>query len=139
MAQIKRWRRAGDPILADLAERLLNRRLFKTLEIDTGAPDAVARIESARRIVERAGLDPRYYFLRVDASETPYTPYDLSAPHAADHIFIENGHGGIVDVAALSPTIEAFTKTAYRLTRLVFPTCHAGADLRGPVEACFTD
>lgn len=139
MAQIKAWRRSADPVLADLSSRMLDRRLFKTLEIDARTPDAPARIERAREAVARAGLDPRYYLLRVDSSDTPYSPYDLSAPKAVDHIFVEDGKHGIVDVAMLSPTIEAFTKSSYTLSRLVFPERHGDADLRAAVEACFSD
>lgn len=136
-AHIKRWTRAADPILGDLSRRMLTRRLFKTLEINAALPDAAARIDRARAAVETAGLDPRYYFLRADSTDTPYTPYDLAAPRAADHIFIEDGKGGIVDVAMLSPTIEVFTKSKYTLSRLVFPERHAEVDLRAQIRAAF--
>ena len=31
---IKQWQFAGDPILSDLAQRFLNRRLFKAFDLD---------------------------------------------------------------------------------------------------------
>lgn len=136
-AQIKRWTRAADPVLRDLAARMMTRRLFKTLEIDGSQPEAEERIGKARAVIERADLDPRYYFLRTDSTDTPYAPYDLAAPKAADHIFIEDGKGGIVDVAMLSPTIEVFTKSKYTLSRLVFPDRHNGRDLRDEIRAAF--
>lgn len=136
-AQIKRWTRAADGVLRDLAGRLLSRKLFKTIEIDATTPDAPERLERAGAVVESAGLDPRYYLLRVDSSDTPYSPYDLAAPKAVDHIFVEDGKGGIVDVAMVSPTVEAFTKSSYTLSRLVFPEVHENRTLRTEIEACF--
>lgn len=139
LSQIKRWTRSSDSVLQDLSARLLSRRLFKTFEIDITTPDSGERLERARAVIESAGLDPRYYFLRVDSSDTPYSPYDLSAPRAIDHIFVEDGKGGIVDVAMISPTVEAFTKSSYTLSRLVFPEIHEKRSLRAPIEACFHD
>lgn len=138
LSQIKEWAKGTEPVLSDISRRLLARNLFKTIEIDPMSPGFDDRMDQARGIVASAGLDPDYALLRVDSSDTPYRPYaahgsygtyESHAPHrthpppgttASDHIYIENGRGGIVDVAQVSPTIRAFTQSAYTLSRLVF-------------------
>jgi hypothetical protein len=137
-AQVKTWSRGEDPILRDIAGRLLARRLFKTITIDEAASKDEERFERASALVRAAGLDPRYYLLRVDSSDTPYSPYDLTAPRAVDHIFVEDGKGGTVDVAMLSPTVEAFTQSSYTLNRLVFADIEGDISLREQIEACYT-
>lgn len=136
-AQLKRWAKRDDPVLSDLADRLLRRKLFKTIDIDPSEAATEGRLSEAAAIVKSAGLDPKYYLLRVDSSDTPYRPYDLSAPRAADHIYIEDGRDRIVDVAQVSPTIAGFTTSEYTLSRLVFPSSHDGCDLREKIEQLF--
>src|SRR5690606_34426081 len=63
---ITAWAGCQDSILRDLSDRLLNRRLFKSIEIanyeehDMLVRDRIAQAES---IVRAHGLDPRYYLL----------------------------------------------------------------------------
>lgn len=59
-----------DPILADLAERLVNRHLFEYRDV-TSEED----VGQMQKKVEEAGLDARYYLLQDTASQQPYVPY----------------------------------------------------------------
>ncbi len=121
LARIKQWARGGDPILSDLSDRLLRRRLFKTLEIDPMDADFESRWKAANDAVQSAGFDPEYYLLRIESHDTPYRPYDPKAEKISQHIWIEDGDGKIVDVAQLSPTIQAFTHSGFTATRAAFP------------------
>lgn len=62
---IERWCSAGDAILKDLAERLRDRRLFKTIRLNTGRGEQTSdESDLIRRVKARAealGYDPRYY------------------------------------------------------------------------------
>lgn len=135
--QIKRWSRASDPILSDLASRLLERRLFKTLEIDPRTPDLSDRIARVEVALRRNGLDPAFHLISIESSDTPYGPYDPTSEKLSDHIFIE-WKGKIVDVADVSPTLRAFTQSSYTLRRLVFPGEHGGRPLRTEIEQTFS-
>ncbi len=65
---ILRWRDSRDRILSDLCDRLLNRRLFKTVRVSED--DSFPQLEDAARLaVERAGFDPRYYLHTVSTSD----------------------------------------------------------------------
>lgn len=74
---LKAWSRSEDPILAELATGLVDRQLYKT--IDVPASDkrgAGGRIDLARSVVQRAGGDPEYHLLVDRAADIPYKPYD---------------------------------------------------------------
>lgn len=69
---LRAYRRGDDPVLRDLADRLANRRLFKTLALSRDAPMDAVR-EALDSTVRERGVDPRYY-ARVDRVEIePYT------------------------------------------------------------------
>src|SRR5437870_10717776 len=53
MFRLKEWSRDADEILADLATRLIHRRLFKAIDIASDVPESFW--ESAKEIVRRAG------------------------------------------------------------------------------------
>jgi HD superfamily phosphohydrolase len=65
-------RTAPDPILSDLARRLVSRKLFKTLELfgEGATPEARRRaLEVARDVARSHGLDPQV-FVGLDAPNT---------------------------------------------------------------------
>lgn len=76
MAAIKSWTTATDPVLADLAQRFVNRRLLKGIRID----GMVERVEERRgallQAIQRAGYDHPEYYLHVDqTSNMAYSYY----------------------------------------------------------------
>src|SRR6185436_5790848 len=60
---IKQWQRSSDPILADLSQRFLNRRLFKAFDLDMADADRQRFVEEARSLVTNRGFDAEYYFV----------------------------------------------------------------------------
>jgi hypothetical protein len=136
-SQIKRWTRSDDSVLSDLADRMLRRRLFKTIEVEADA-DLTAALERARGVVAAAGLDPNYYLIEFESSDTPYAPYDPTSNRTADRIFIETGRGGVIDVADASATIAAMARERPRLRRVVFPEAGPTGDIRSTLEPVFS-
>lgn len=134
---IKLWARGADPVLRELAGGLLNRRLFKTLEIDPDAPGLPAMMDAAAAEVRAAGLDPRYHLIRVDSTDTPYRPYEANAEKITHQILMDDGKGRGVDVAEVSPTIRAYTQSTYRANRLVFPEKAGEINLRTKLKSIF--
>lgn len=137
------WAQCPDATLADLSRRLLERRLFKALEIanyeeqDLEIEGRIARAEDALR---GAGLDPRYYLLYSKSSDTPYRPYDPRGGRPGQTIWIEDPAraGEVVDVKDASPTIRAFTQSPYTIWRAFFPgAAPDGSDLRAPMMEIF--
>jgi HD superfamily phosphohydrolase len=65
---IKRWTTASDPILADLSDRFINRRLFAGIRLND-QPLEEGRREALERLLRDRGFDPAYY-LGLDLTES---------------------------------------------------------------------
>lgn len=116
---LKQWRNDDDEILARLSSGLLDRRLYKTLQLDPTDPVSIARlIDRARDIARREGFDPRYAVLVDRASDTPYTPYDLTAGNAGAHIPIVERDGTAVPIEDVSDIVHLLGRDAYKIVRL---------------------
>jgi uncharacterized protein len=128
---LRRAEESRDPVLSDLARGILNRRLFKTVDLSR-AKGIKARIAKATAVLRRAGADPRYYFTTDSASDTPYRPYDPREPEAAMHILGEapGGHGKYRDIFEVSEVVAGLTRAAFRLKRAVFPAEVNGRNIR---------
>src|SRR5690606_25013273 len=73
---IDTWRRAADPILSDLSQRLHARRLFKTHElhvVDRKSEHTELLMNIAAEAAREHGFDPRYY---VGLDEATFVPFD---------------------------------------------------------------
>ncbi len=131
MGALGTWSRGADGVLRDLSLRLLNRRLFKSVELPADpASDMIMadRIERAREIIAEHRLDPRYYLLFGHSRDTPYRPY---ARGGKQSILIQDDKDPAVvrDVEEVSATIQAFTST-YEIHRAFFPATAGDVDLR---------
>jgi hypothetical protein len=134
------WSRAqqGDFILRDLSHRILNRRLFKSLEIQTDGEDDLlfnSRLVAAREYLEDKGLDQRYYLRFSRSADTPYKPYSSRGKSV---IWIQDPTDAsvLVDVKDVSPTIRAFTESPYTIVRAHFPdTTPDGTPMREQLTA----
>jgi HD superfamily phosphohydrolase len=119
---IKRWMCDPDPILSDLAGRLINRRLFKAVRLTAESLAHADELEAqAKGIVAELGLDPEYY---VATESTGIRPYDLYSPDAANpqsNIMVRTDDGQIKELSSLSRPVEALIKGNFRSKWLIFP------------------
>ncbi|MGD9713904.1 MAG: hypothetical protein AB7V46_17880, partial [Thermomicrobiales bacterium] len=121
----KQCARADDVILASLADGLLNRRLYKALDVTglraSGDWSRILAFDSRVReqLVQR-GLDPRYSFADDSASDTPYEPYQPDAERPGQQIFVEDGDGRVVEISTLSDALVQLRKT-YTVMRYYVP------------------
>lgn len=116
---LKRWRHEPDPILARLSSGLLDRRLYKTLQLDPLDAVSIARlIDRAREIARAGGFDPKYSVLVDRASDTPYRPYDPSSETSAAHIPIVDNEGDVRPIEEVSDIVHLLGKDAYKIVRL---------------------
>lgn len=65
---ILNWQRSRDSILADLSQRLINRRLLKTVRINPDE-DASKLIDLASQAVQDCGYNPKYYLHTVSTKD----------------------------------------------------------------------
>lgn len=112
---VARWRDHGDRVLSELAEGLLERRLFRSLEFE-GVPDTEA--ERVRAEIEDV-LSPaeRFYFFVDDARDVPYRPYEARDGRATKALRIRDRDRRIHAIEAYSPVVRALGESAYRLRR----------------------
>lgn len=117
------WRKSSDEILSNMADRFINRKLLKTIEMSHPMLSAwVSGIDNkAEELAERKGFDPKYY-CRIDSqSETPYKPYSPGEEESVmTSIFLYNEESNIKEISADSDVIHSLTKTRYN-ERLYVP------------------
>ena len=116
---------SGDEVLVRLADGLLNRRLYKAIDVtaQAAAQDWSRILAFDARVRERmqqCGLDPRYCFAEDSASDTPYEPYQPDVEKPARQIYVENGAGQIVEISTLSDALVQLRKT-YTVLRYYVP------------------
>lgn len=119
MFRLKEWSRDADEILADLAARLIHRRLFKAIDLAADVPESFW--DSAKEIVRRAGFDPQYYLITDRASDVPY--YGDYSPVGVDPkslIYVETGpQGSIREISEISDVVRGMR--GYRIDRVCIP------------------
>ncbi|MGD0769581.1 MAG: HD domain-containing protein [Tepidisphaeraceae bacterium] len=129
MNWLKVWSNCDDAVLARLCRGLLNRRLYKT--VDLTALDDPARLgrarESAAHAVAAAGGDPEYDIFYDEPSDTPYEIYDGRNP--ASDIPIQHPDGRLSSFAAISPLTTALSR------QLMFRRLHVAPEYRAAVES----
>lgn len=122
MFHIKHWENSEDKILADLASRFLNRRLFKIFDLDMPPAERSDFLERARKTVEDAGFDPDYYFAEDRAGDIPYYFYIKDSVEPKNLIFVEEGFSrpDIREISEISAAVRGLQKS-YQIHRVCFP------------------
>ena len=139
-ASLKRWKKCEDEILCDLANRVLDRRLFKTLDVSK-VKGLATKTKLAQQAVRDAGLDPRYYFALDTSGDIPYRPYDPRTPSNNSHIMVEPTPGGSPcrDIHDLSEVVAGLARAAFTIKRAMFPESSNGVDLRRRMAEIFLE
>ncbi len=92
---IARWSSSADPILADLSDRIISRRLFKTIRTDN-SKHTESLLKQAKASLVRLGLDPTYY-LHV------LSTLDVHAGDWEQSILVQNYDGSIKTLGEAEP------------------------------------
>jgi HD superfamily phosphohydrolase len=116
MFHIKQWTREPDAILQDLSRRFIERRLFKTIDLECDENERAPFVDRARERIRRLNLDPDYYLIEDRAADIPY--YSYYRPEGKTRLFIER-NGVICDIAKVSSVVRGMR--GYELHRLCFP------------------
>ncbi len=132
---LQRWKDCADPILSDLAGRIVERRLFKTIDVSK-VKGLKAKERAAREVISSAGLDPRYYFIIDTSGDMPYKPYNPSRPEVKSHIIVERASGSR-DIHEVSEVVGGLARAAFTVKRAIFPAVAGGRDLRDEMSRIF--
>lgn len=112
---IKTWCRAEDPVLRDLADRFVNRRLFAGLRL-SGAPTP-EQYTAVGSLLESRGFAPAYY-LGLDRTES--VAYKYYVPRGAGGtrpIYVQadwQQGAPLVEISELSEVLQGVTKERSR-------------------------
>ena len=119
---LKACARGNDPLLTELGDGLLNRKLYKAVDVSFASPFAVAEFEAAAiEKIRGLGLDPGYALVADSPTDTPYKPYDPDDDDKqVDQIFVEGPAGSRQEISQASRSIDTLQK-AYSLARYYFP------------------
>jgi hypothetical protein len=116
---LKAWRRDDDPVLSSLSGGLLDRELYKPIELTGQDPDEVdGFLDRAESMARERGLDPDYAVLLDRAADTPYTPYDPEHGDGGAHIPIITPEGRAVPIERVSDIVHLLGRDTYRILRV---------------------
>lgn len=117
---LERWVTDRDPILAELCDGLVNRRLFKTMEIPLDA-EGDAAVARARAVARGLGRHPDFAVLQDSSADTPYSPYLPGSGRPDESIRIVQRDGSIVLIEDVSDVVRMLGQVRYQVRRLVAP------------------
>jgi HD superfamily phosphohydrolase len=148
-ALIEEWQHHRDRVLSDLAQRLLGRRLFKSIEVDPRKYNTLQRLqktaeELVQRLLPHVDRSTVSYYVCVDEPERlSYKRYDWRNENPDESIWIVDGGGSEsspTDSRAMAQTSEPIEKepssiltalqTVKYFHRLMVP-----AEIRAPLLA----
>lgn len=107
---LAQWSQSNDPILKDLCQRLLHRRLFKTVRLPANE-NKDNFVKLAAQAVQEAGFDPRYYLHEVSTSDMQAADYQQSMSVLMDD-------GRILRLAEAEPLFAALARESNLTKRI---------------------
>lgn len=113
---VKEWTKASDPILSDLSERFINRRLYKYLSCRS-ENELQEAYEIFSQVYQKYGIDPNYYLQQDTISKEAYQFYNEHVLHHSPILLYYDQR--LVEIAELSHIVRGIkdvgAKTDYKL------------------------
>ncbi|MDO4668133.1 MAG: HD domain-containing protein [Streptococcus sp.] len=112
------WMTSPDTILSDLAQRFINRKVFKSIIF---SEENEQYLEIMKNLVAEVGFDPTYY---TSIHRNFDLPYDFYRPHVENprtQVEILQKDGSLAELSSLSPLVHSLTGTRQGDNRFYFP------------------
>ncbi|MEK5205928.1 MAG: HD domain-containing protein [Psychrobacillus psychrotolerans] len=113
------WMSEDDPILSDLSDRFVNRKLFQYIEFDL-AKDYM-KMKELELLFKKAGIDPEYYLVFDSSSDLPYDFYRPGEEGERIPIHLLKPNGEIRELSRESDIVEAISGKRRTDHKLYFP------------------
>ena len=112
------WMTSTDKILADLSQRFINRKVFKSITFSQNDQD---QLEIMRNFVEEIGFDPNYYTAIHKNFDLPYDIYRPESENPRTQIEIVQKNGELAELSSLSPIVQSLSGSRHGDNRFYFP------------------
>lgn len=112
------WTPAEDDILADLASRFVNRKVFKSVTFEEESRKDLSHLVE---LVKSVGFDPDYYTGIHVNFDLPYDIYRPEKKEPRTEINMIQKDGSVVELSTISPIVKTLTGTIYGDRRFYFP------------------
>jgi HD superfamily phosphohydrolase len=96
---LARWSVGADATLQDLSQRILNRRLFKTIRLQGAEHGSEVRRKGVAAL-EELGLDPRYYLHEISTA-------DVHSGDFKQSMLVQLDNGEVITLAQADPLFNA--------------------------------
>ena len=113
------WISAEDDILADLASRFVNRKVFKSVTFEEESRKDLSHLVE---LVKSVGFDPDYYTGIHVNFDLPYDIYRPEKKEPRTEINMIQKDGSVVELSTISPIVKTLTGTIYGDRRFYFTT-----------------
>jgi HD superfamily phosphohydrolase len=101
---LTRWTKSTDKALADLSDRLLNRRLFKTIRVRSDE-EHPALVAAATAGLEELGLDSRYYLHQI-------SNVNVHSGDTRQSMLVQLDDGQIITLSEADPLFQAMVSAS---------------------------
>lgn len=112
------WISAEDDILADLASRFVNRKVFKSVTFEEESRKDLSHLVE---LVKSVGFDPDYYTGIHVNFDLPYDIYRPEKKEPRTEINMIQKDGSVVELSTISPIVKTLTGTIYGDRCFYFP------------------
>lgn len=113
------WMDSSDPILSDLANRFINRKPLKSVELDQKKQNLIPEMQN---LIMQAGFNPVYYTAINNSFDLPYDAYEPKHPnHHATQIELRRKDGSTIELSKISQLVNAVTGKHLGDERFFFP------------------
>ena len=111
-------RDSPDTILSDLAQRYINRKVFKSILFTEDKRKDLAILEN---LIKEVGFNPTYYTAIHQNFDLPYDIYRPELEKPRTQIEMIRKDGSLAELSQLSPLVAALAGTRYGDNRFYFP------------------
>ncbi|WLR41751.1 HD domain-containing protein [Bacillus carboniphilus] len=117
---LQSWQQEEDPILKDLCNRFVNRRLFKYIEYIPNN-EQLTKLVELRGLFLEAGIDPDYYLILDSSSDLPYDFYRPGEEGERVPIHLAMPNGKLKELSRESDIVDAISGKRRTDHKLYFP------------------
>ena len=119
MFYFQEWEEEEDPILSDLCQRFMHRRLFKYVECDPS--EQMLIWPELQELFRKIGVDPTYYLVIDSSSDLPYDFYRPGEKDERLPIHLVMPDGRLRELSRESDVVEAISGKKRTDHKLYFP------------------